>query len=204
MAFTVASPKVRPVPSAPSSSRAVIPSAPTLTQNALYMQLSARPAARAVAARATRKEVAQQAGTAVAAAVLASVVTVGTVDAAYADVAGLTPCSESKGFAKVQKGELKKLDKRMKGVRCAARRRFAARPSCGPIECSNHAFWRSCVQFCRGRAASGAVCTAEVDDAARLASVAPRAASGVDPPVARHSRAGTPAYLRTCCEAILS
>lgn len=54
---------------------------------------------------------------AIAAAALAAALTFGQVDAALADVAGLTPCSESKGFAKRQKNELKALDKRMKLVR---------------------------------------------------------------------------------------
>jgi photosystem I subunit III len=67
-------------------------------------------------ARAQKAEVAKQAGTALAAAALASVVSLSAVDAAYADVAGLTPCSESKGFAKTQKNQIKKLEKRMKLV----------------------------------------------------------------------------------------
>ncbi len=51
-----------------------------------------------------------------AAAALAAAVTLGQVDAAQADVSGLTPCSESKQFAKRQKNELKALDKRLKLV----------------------------------------------------------------------------------------
>ena len=54
---------------------------------------------------------------AIAAAALAAALTFGQVDAAFADVAGLTPCSESKGFAKRQKNELKALDKRLRNVR---------------------------------------------------------------------------------------
>jgi photosystem I subunit III len=61
--------------------------------------------------------VVKQASTALAAVALASVVSFGTVDAAYADVAGLTPCSESKGFAKREAQQLKKLEKRSKQVR---------------------------------------------------------------------------------------
>jgi len=52
--------------------------------------------------------------TTLAAAALAAAVTLGQVDAAQADVSGLTPCSESKQFAKRQKNELKALDKRLK------------------------------------------------------------------------------------------
>jgi hypothetical protein len=47
----------------------------------------------------------------------------GNVEAAYADISGLTPCSESKAFAKREKGELKTLNKRLKQVRIS-------RPSC--------------------------------------------------------------------------
>lgn len=53
---------------------------------------------------------------ALAAAALAAAVTLGQVDAAQADVSGLTPCKESKQFAKRQKNELKALDKRLKLV----------------------------------------------------------------------------------------
>lgn len=51
-----------------------------------------------------------------AAAALAAAVSLGAVDAAQADVSGLTPCKESKQFAKRQKNELKALDKRLKLV----------------------------------------------------------------------------------------
>ena len=37
----------------------------------------------------------------------------GSVDAAKADISGLTPCSESKQFAKRQKNEIKALTKRL-------------------------------------------------------------------------------------------
>ena len=37
----------------------------------------------------------------------------GSVDAAKADISGLTPCSESKQFAKRQKNEVKALTKRL-------------------------------------------------------------------------------------------
>ncbi len=53
-------------------------------------------------------------GTAAAAAALALTFGLTAVDAAYADVAGLTPCSESKAFAKRKKNEVKALNKRLK------------------------------------------------------------------------------------------
>jgi hypothetical protein len=52
--------------------------------------------------------------TAVAAAALAVALSFGQVDAAYADVAGLTPCSESKAFQKREKKEIATLQKRLK------------------------------------------------------------------------------------------
>jgi photosystem I subunit III len=71
-------------------------------------------AARAVVCSAERQEATKQMGTAAAAAALAMVVGFGSVDAAYADIAGLTPCSESKAFAKRKKNEVKGLQKRLK------------------------------------------------------------------------------------------
>jgi hypothetical protein len=53
----------------------------------------------------------------VAAAAVASVALFGQVEAASADIAGLTPCSESKAYAKRLKNEVKGLNKRLKGVR---------------------------------------------------------------------------------------
>lgn len=67
-----------------------------------------------VVVRATAGETVKQASTAVAAAALAAVVGFGSVDAAYADISGLTPCSQSKAFAKQEKKELKNLTKRQK------------------------------------------------------------------------------------------
>ena len=55
-------------------------------------------------------------GKAFAAAALATALAFGSVEAAKADISGLTPCSESKGFAKRQKNELKALSKRLKQV----------------------------------------------------------------------------------------
>jgi len=51
---------------------------------------------------------------AVAAAALATVIGFGQVDAAKADISGLTPCSESKAYQKRLKNELKALNKRLK------------------------------------------------------------------------------------------
>jgi hypothetical protein len=56
---------------------------------------------------------------AVAAAALAAVVGFGQVDAAKADISGLTPCSESKAYQKRLKNELKALNKRLRNVRGA-------------------------------------------------------------------------------------
>lgn len=71
-------------------------------------------AAARVVCSAERQEVSKQLGTAAAAAALAVAFGFSTVDAAYADVAGLTPCSESKAFAKRKKNEVKNLNKRLK------------------------------------------------------------------------------------------
>lgn len=49
----------------------------------------------------------------VAAAALAAVVSFGAVDAAYADISGLTPCAESKAYERRQKKEISGLEKRM-------------------------------------------------------------------------------------------
>ncbi|PRW56061.1 photosystem I reaction center subunit III [Chlorella sorokiniana] len=70
--------------------------------------------ARVVSCSAQKQEASKQVATGVAAAALALTFGFGAVDAAYADVAGLTPCSESKAFAKRKKNEVKALNKRMK------------------------------------------------------------------------------------------
>lgn len=54
---------------------------------------------------------------ALAAAALAAVVGFGAVEPARADISGLTPCSESKAYAKRLKNEVKALNKRLKNVR---------------------------------------------------------------------------------------
>lgn len=76
---------------------------------------SLRPARRAVSVVCSAQK--PELGTAVAAAALATVVGFSNVQPAAADVAGLTPCSESKAFAKLEKKELKNLNKRLKNVR---------------------------------------------------------------------------------------
>ena len=76
---------------------------------------AARPAVasrKAVVGKAQQQSVAP----AVAAAALATIVGFSNVQPAAADVAGLTPCSESKAFAKLQKKEVKNLEKRLKKV----------------------------------------------------------------------------------------
>ncbi|KAL4534634.1 hypothetical protein Ndes2526B_g05568 [Nannochloris sp. 'desiccata'] len=74
-----------------------------------------RPVAAArVVCSAENKDASKQLGTAAAAAALALTFGLTAVDAAYADVAGLTPCSESKAFAKRKKNEVKALNKRLK------------------------------------------------------------------------------------------
>lgn len=76
---------------------------------------AARPVAAArVVCSAERQEAGKQLGTTAAAAALAIAFGFGQVDAAYADIAGLTPCSESKAFAKRKKNEVKGLNKRLK------------------------------------------------------------------------------------------
>lgn len=57
-----------------------------------------------------------QVGSLLAATALTAALSLGAVDAAKADIAGLTPCSESKAFNKRQKNEIKNLNKRMKQV----------------------------------------------------------------------------------------
>ena len=66
---------------------------------------------RAVVCAADKTE---QLGKAAAAVVLSAVIGLTVVDAAQADVAGLTPCSQSKAFAKRKKQEVKALNKRLK------------------------------------------------------------------------------------------
>lgn len=57
----------------------------------------------------------KQSGAALAAAALIATVPMAPAPA-MADVAGLTPCKDSKAFAKREKGELKALNRRLKQV----------------------------------------------------------------------------------------
>lgn len=85
---------------------------------------SLRPAATPVTRRAVRRAAvcsseqteSPKVGQIVSAAALAVALSFGTVQAAHADISGLTPCSESKGFAKRQKQEVKALTKRLAKV----------------------------------------------------------------------------------------
>lgn len=80
---------------------------------------------RQVVCQAARPEPAKQLGNVAAATILAAALSFTAVDAAKADIAGLTPCSQSKAYAKRQKNEIKGLNKRLKQVtpsalQCAA------------------------------------------------------------------------------------
>ncbi|GAX77784.1 hypothetical protein CEUSTIGMA_g5227.t1 [Chlamydomonas eustigma] len=83
-------------------------------------QVSSRSAVRSTAARrsvvvrASQQKPSTSVAPAVAAAALAAIVGFGSVDAAYADIAGLTPCSKSKAYDKRLKNELKTLNRRKK------------------------------------------------------------------------------------------
>ncbi|KAG2429392.1 hypothetical protein HYH02_014049 [Chlamydomonas schloesseri] len=67
-----------------------------------------------VACQAQKNETASKVGTALAASALAAAVSLSAPNAAMADIAGLTPCSESKAYAKLEKKEIKTLEKRLK------------------------------------------------------------------------------------------
>lgn len=78
---------------------------------------AARPVcARKVVCQAEKQSPLGHIGAAVSATVLAAALTFTPVDAAKADVAGLTPCGESKAYQKRQKNEIKALTKRLKQV----------------------------------------------------------------------------------------
>lgn len=89
--------------------RVVCMQAPT----AAASRAAPRKAVVCAAARTSQVDVSK----AVAAAALATVIGFGQVDAAKADISGLTPCSESKAYQKRLKNELKALNKRLKNVR---------------------------------------------------------------------------------------
>lgn len=78
---------------------------------------TARPVcSRKIVCQAEKQTPLAQVGAALSATVLAATLSFTAVDAAKADVAGLTPCSESKAFQKRQKNEVKALNKRLKQV----------------------------------------------------------------------------------------
>ena len=71
---------------------------------------------RPVSCSAQKDETVKNVASTMAAAALAAVVSFGVVDAAYADISGLTPCSESKAYEKRKKKEIQGLEKRMAKV----------------------------------------------------------------------------------------
>ncbi len=71
---------------------------------------------RQVSCSAEHSRLVKKIGSAVGATALALALGLSQVDAAKADIAGLTPCSQSKAYAKRQKNELKSLQKRLKQV----------------------------------------------------------------------------------------
>eukprot|EP00879_Flechtneria_rotunda_P000398 GHRR01000491.1.p1 GENE.GHRR01000491.1~~GHRR01000491.1.p1 ORF type:complete len:229 (+),score=76.24 GHRR01000491.1:64-750(+) len=85
----------------------------TAAQASCSKAARAAPVRRAVVCSA-QKDDSVQLSKAVAAAALAAVVGFGQVDAAKADISGLTPCSESKAYQKRLKNEVKALNKRLK------------------------------------------------------------------------------------------
>lgn len=98
------------------------PRGPPRVQVSVQKAFAAKPASRKVQARqAVVASAHSDAAKGLAAAALAATLSFGAVDAAYADVAGLTPCSESKAFAKREKNEVKALTKRLKQVRRSRR-----------------------------------------------------------------------------------
>ena len=72
---------------------------------------------RSVTCSAQTQEPSRPVQTVLAATALAAAIGLGSVDAARADISGLTPCAESKQFAKRQKTEVKTLQRRLKNVR---------------------------------------------------------------------------------------
>lgn len=69
--------------------------------------------ARPVSCQAQVEDSGKKVATTVAAAALAAVVSFGAVDAAYADIAGLTPCSESAAYQKKKNKEISRLERRL-------------------------------------------------------------------------------------------
>ena len=79
--------------------------------------VAAKPAAVSRVVSCSAEKQGSKATAAAAAAALAVALCVGAVEPAYADISGLTPCAESKAFAKRKKNEVKGLSKRLKQVR---------------------------------------------------------------------------------------
>lgn len=88
--------------------------APQVSSRATSRAAPVRRAARVVCSAQQPQNSVQQAGSFLAAAAIAAAVSFGSVEAAKADIAGLTPCSESKAYAKRLKQEVKSLEKRKK------------------------------------------------------------------------------------------
>ena len=118
----VAAPPLLPVPPLPPPN----PRPRAVPTQASLKQGSVQPAQRSTAARraavvrvacsAEQHESGKQLASGAAAAALALAISFTGVEAAQADISGLTPCSESKAFAKRQTNELKVLNKRLKQV----------------------------------------------------------------------------------------
>jgi len=70
-------------------------------------------AARPVTCQAQAEDAGKKVAKTVAAAALAAVVSFGAVDAAFADIAGLTPCAGSKAYERKKKKSLGRLEKRL-------------------------------------------------------------------------------------------
>lgn len=81
---------------------------------------------RSVTCSAQTQEASRPVQTVLAATALAAAIGLGSVDAARADISGLTPCAESKQFAKRQKTEVKTLQRRLKNVRVSQCGQLAA------------------------------------------------------------------------------
>jgi hypothetical protein len=87
----------------------------TTQQNALSRAAAAPARRTAVVAKAAERPASAPSAAAVAAAAALSLaVSLGGVQAASADISGLTPCSESKAYARRLKNEVKGLNKRLK------------------------------------------------------------------------------------------
>lgn len=88
-------------------------------------RLAVSQVSRQVSCSAEQPRLVKRIGSVVGATALALAVGLSQVDAAKADIAGLTPCSQSKAYAKRQKNELKSLQKRLKQVQGALAQAYA-------------------------------------------------------------------------------